>query len=141
MSLRRTDHVEHFELDEILPVRYPRIEQVPGLALHHLKADLEVLAYPTRDVANTLGREATLLAKPLVNRLGVPVAESLDDKEGHGPIVASGGVSGLYDAGDREPFRGTTTSPVTDAEPQVTTITPLPVALTDIMWRLGTLAK
>src|SRR5262245_45381652 len=77
-------HDRHdLELDEIAPEGHPLLEQARILALHELKAAVEVGFDPAAHVAEPFRSAATALAKAPVHRLRVPVLEPLDHHEEH----------------------------------------------------------
>src|SRR4051812_22366784 len=81
--LRRGDHRDHLELDQILPARHPLVEESAVGTLHDLVAAAEIVGDPTCHVAEVRGRQAALVAEPPVDRQRIALAKVLDDHVEH----------------------------------------------------------
>src|SRR5579859_5864580 len=62
----------NLEIDEVIPVRDPLIEQTAVVGLHQLIAALKFFVDPTRDVLEAFRRHATAVAKPAIHGYGIP---------------------------------------------------------------------
>src|SRR5882672_4631714 len=67
------------EIHEVLPVAHPFIEERTIRRFHDLIARRQFIVHPTRNVIETLGRHASTLPKPPINRGCVAVSEVLDN--------------------------------------------------------------
>src|SRR5580704_3159423 len=76
-------HRHDLELHEVRPAGDPALEQAHVVALHQLEAAAEIGGDPTADEVEPLGHHAAALAQAAIDRLGVLVAEALDDHELH----------------------------------------------------------
>src|SRR6266568_5274309 len=81
--LRRRDHRDDPELDQVVPAGGPLRQDRSVLALHDLEAAAEVLRDPTRHVAETVRHQSAFVAKAAVHRNGIAVSEVLDDHVEH----------------------------------------------------------
>src|ERR1700682_4418957 len=81
--LLRCENRKHLKLREVGPIRHPLVEECSVVAIHHLKAALEVSRDPARYIAHALGRHAPLLLKTAVDRLCIAISKVLDHHEKH----------------------------------------------------------
>ena len=79
----RRHYRDDFEIDEIFPLDYPRIEVARFGRIHDLVASCSVLGDPTVDVVDIVREHAPLLFEPLSHGFRVAVTESLDDEKQH----------------------------------------------------------
>src|SRR6266850_658789 len=77
------DDGHDLELHEIGPLRDPALKQSHVVALHELKAAGGVGLHPAAHEREPVGHLPPVVAQPAVDRLGVLVAERLDDHEEH----------------------------------------------------------
>src|SRR2546423_3414124 len=81
--LLRCDDRDHLEFDDIAPVRHPLIEQHPVVAVHNLKAPLEISGDPAREISGALRTHPSFLVEASINRLWITIAILLDHHEEH----------------------------------------------------------
>src|SRR5262249_55260859 len=79
----RSRHRTDLKIDQVVPLRNPLLEQARLVALHELKAALQVYLKPAIEVFHPLRQHASLLAEAAVNGGGVPVPKALDHHEEH----------------------------------------------------------
>jgi hypothetical protein len=96
-GLRRRHHGHDLELDQIAPERDPLL-QPRIIALHELKATVEVRLDAAADVAQPVRGAAALLAQAAVARLGIAILERdrvvLNGRGGRSPSASGGGTTG-----------------------------------------------
>src|SRR5450756_2955874 len=80
--LRRDDRKD-LELDEVTPVGHPLVQKHSVVAVHHLKAALEVGRHPARNVSRTGWGHPPLLPEATIDRLWITIAVLLDHHEEH----------------------------------------------------------
>ncbi len=77
---RRHDRDE-FELDEIAELKHPLLEQTRGVALHELKAAVEIRFYPATDIGQPVWQTPAMIADMPVNGDAVAIAKTFDHHE------------------------------------------------------------
>src|SRR6266550_163161 len=80
--LRRNDR-DHLEFDDVTPIRHPFVEKNPVVAIHHLKAALEVGGHPARKVPRPWRSHAPLLLEAAIHWLRITITVLLDHHEEH----------------------------------------------------------
>src|SRR5258706_94262 len=81
--IRRGPHADDLEIDQIVPVGSPLSETCLAVRFHHLKAALEVLIHPARNVPQRVRRHSSSLSEPTVHVGRLPRTEVLDHHEEH----------------------------------------------------------
>ena len=82
-GLFRGHHREYLELDDVAPVCDPLIDQAAIRCLHDLKAALESLVDPTRNVLQTVRSEASSIPEAPIHRDRITLLEMLNDHVEH----------------------------------------------------------
>jgi hypothetical protein len=72
------DDWNHLEIDEVVPVAHPFIEQCALLALHDLEAAAEITGDPAVHVGYAFRGKPAPFTKPTVNWNSVPITEVFD---------------------------------------------------------------
>src|SRR5204863_6234022 len=75
---RRGDHRADFEVDEVVPLRDPLIEERPVVGRHHLVAAAQAGLDPAVDIAEAGGCQTTALAETAVDGRRIARLEVLD---------------------------------------------------------------
>src|SRR5262249_41795817 len=83
------DHRYDLELDALLPVGDPALEQRDVVGLHELDAAAEIGADIARHEGQPLRQAAAGIAQLAIDRLAVLIAELFDHHEEHVPLPAS----------------------------------------------------
>src|SRR4051812_3475951 len=74
---------DNLEIDQVMPVSDPLLEEAHVIALHQLKTPLVVLFHPAIDVFQPFRQHASLLSKPAIDRCGVVIPKPFDHHVEH----------------------------------------------------------
>jgi hypothetical protein len=86
-GLSRGDNRNDLEVDDVVPVRHPLIEEVAVVTFHDLIAALQVLGDPASPILDPFRHQASSIAETPVHRNGISIPKVFDNQIEHASSV------------------------------------------------------